>query len=115
MKLYFMTKFVIFIFLSVLQTNSSKRIIDIYAKDKFDKLFIEQTKVFAANTGGMKERDIIVKEHFGASAFKITLTGKDAEVKYTSKSIFPIQKLYSIVDAMPMRKNEAAKRDQYKK
>ncbi len=110
-----MTKFVIFILLSVLQTNTSKRIIKIYAKDRFDKLYIEQIKVFAANSGGIKERDIIVKEHFGAPAFKVTLIGKDGLIKYTSKHILSINKLYSIVDAMPMRKNEAAKNDQYKK
>ncbi len=110
-----MTKFVILILLSVLQTNTSKRILNIYAKDKFDKLYIEQTKLFATNTVGIKERDIIVKEHFGATAFKVTLIGKDAIIKYTSKEILSIHKLYSIVDAMPMRKIEAAKHDRYKK
>ena len=57
----------------------------------------------------MAERDILVKEHFGNKSFKVTLTGKDGGEKYSSTKILTLDKLYAIIDAMPMRKEEMSK------
>lgn len=99
-------KAILLILLAIFQNNSDDRVLDIYAKDKSDKRYLEQTKVLAADPKGLKIRDIKIKEHFGGSAFKITLTGKDGGVKLTSKSVLTLEKLYGTIDAMPMRKAE---------
>lgn len=96
----------IFILMTCIQQNPSQRVLDIYCKDKSDKLYIAQSKVLASDPKGLKIRDIKVKEHFGNTAFKITLTGKDGGVKLTSKSVLTLKKLYDTIDAMPMRKSE---------
>lgn len=85
---------------------SANRVLDIYAKNKSDITYRQQMKVFEADPKGLKDRDLIVREHFGASGYKITLTGKDGGVKYSSKSVLMLKKLYSIIDVMPMRRDE---------
>ena len=99
-------KAILLILLAIFQNNSDDRVLDIYAKDKSDKRYLEQTKVLAADPKGLKIRDLKIKEHFGSPAFKITLTGKDGGVKLTSKSVLTLEKLYGTIDAMPMRKAE---------
>ena len=96
----------IFILMTCIQQNPSQRVLDIYCKDKSDELYIAQSKVLASDPKGLKIRDIKVNEHFGNTAFKITLTGKDGGVKLTSKSVLTLKKLYDTIDAMPMRKSE---------
>ncbi|WP_160166672.1 DUF4174 domain-containing protein [Arcticibacter svalbardensis] len=100
---------ILVILLSVIQISSEKRVLEIYAKDKTDKYYKEQIRLLAADPKGMKERDLIVKEHFGGEYFKITLTGKDGGEKYASKSILTLEKLYNLIDAMPMRRYEKSK------
>ena len=99
-------KAILFILFAIIQNNSDQRVLDIYAKNKSDKRYLEQTKILAADQKGLKIRDLKIKEHFGSSAFKITLTGKDGGVKLTSKSVLTLEKLYGTIDAMPMRKAE---------
>lgn len=99
-------KAILFILFAMFQNNSNERVLDVYAKNKADKLYLEQTKTFAADQKGLKVRDIKIKEHFGSPAFKITLTGKDGGIKLTSKSVLTLEKLYGTIDAMPMRKAE---------
>ena len=96
----------IFILMTFIQQNPNQRVLDIYCKDKSDKLYIAQSKVLASDPKGLKIRDIKVNEHFGNTAFKINLTGKDGGVKLTSKSVLTLKKLYDTIDAMPMRKSE---------
>ena len=103
-------KLLLLILLSVFQISSTKRVLDIYAKDKSDKSYKEQIKVLAADPKGRQERDLIIKEHFGSTHFRITLTGKDGGEKYSSKSVMTLEKLYGLIDAMPMRKYEKSKR-----
>lgn len=99
-------KVMIFILFALLQNNSDQRVLDVYAINKSDKLFQEQLKVLASDPKGIKVRDISIKEHFGSTAFKITLTGKDGTKKLSSKSVLTLKKLYDTIDAMPMRKAE---------
>lgn len=102
-------KTVLFILLATFQISSAKRVVDIYAKDKTDKLYQKQIKLFATEAKGMQERDILIKEHFGNQSFKIILTGKDGLKKYSSTAPVTTEKLFSIIDSMPMRKNEILK------
>ena len=92
------------------QSNSSKRILDIYAIDAHDKTYINQLQLLNKDEKGLNERDIVIKTHLGSPGFKIVLTGKDGGEKYSSSQILTPVKLYAIIDAMPMRKEEMRKR-----
>jgi hypothetical protein len=95
--------------LSLIQSYSSVRVLDIYAKNAHDPICIRQLHLLNADPKGLKERDVIIKQHFGAPGFRITLTGKDGGEKYSSAKILTSAKLYAIIDAMPMRKEEMSK------
>ena len=99
-------KIILFIFITMFQTYSNQRVLDIYAESKSDKHYLEQKKILDADEKGLKIRDVKIKEHFGSSVFKITLRGKDGGIKLTSKSVLTLEKLYGTIDAMPMRKAE---------
>jgi hypothetical protein len=99
-------KALLLILVAIFQNYSDERVLDIYAKDKTDKRFLEQTKILASDKKGLKLRDLKIKEHFGSPVYKITLTGKDGGIKLTSKSVLTLEKLYGTIDAMPMRKAE---------
>jgi hypothetical protein len=102
-------KSLMFILIAILQNSSDLRILDVYAKSKSDKYYLEQMKDLDSDPKGIKMRDIKIREHFGSPAFKITLTGKDGMIKLTSKSVLKLQKLYDTIDAMPMRKAEMSR------
>ena len=99
-------KSLMFILITFFQNGSNQRALNVYAKSKSDKYYLEQMKVLNSDSKGIKVRDIIIREHFGSPAFKITLTGKDGMIKLSSKSVLKLQNLYDVIDAMPMRKAE---------
>jgi hypothetical protein len=103
-------KSLIFILIAIFQNSSDQRILDVYAKSKSDKYYLEQMKALDSDPKGIKLRDIRIREHFGSPAFKITLTGKDGMIKLSSNSVLKLQKLYDTIDAMPMRKAEMSRR-----
>ena len=100
-----------------------KIILFAYADD--DKLLIKQLEILNSEPKGLAERDlkIVVKiwskdKGITHQKFKITknqfalvLIGKDGGEKYRSFSVVTNQDLYSIIDAMPMRKYEMRKSD----
>ncbi len=102
-------KIALILLLSLIQENSSKRILDVYAKDADDKIYLEQLRLLHADPEGLKERDVVVRKHLEAPGFKIVLTGKDGGEKYSSEKILTLAKLYALIDAMPMRKAEILK------
>ncbi len=102
-------KIILIILLSLMQGNSPVRVLDVYAKNAYDPNFIEQLRLLKAEPRGLKERDVVIRQHFGIPGFKITLTGKDGGEKYRSTKILTLTQLYAIIDAMPMRKQEMLK------
>jgi hypothetical protein len=90
-----------------------KRKLNIYAMNKADPLFSKQITLLNADPEGLLERDIVVVEHLGFQGFKITLTGKDGSEKYSSTKIFELLKLYEVIDAMPMRREEILNSKKY--
>ncbi len=99
-------KLALIVLLSLMQTNSSKRILDVFGKDANDNSYAEQLRILNADPKGINERDIVIRKHLGAPAFKVVLTGKDGGQKYTSDKVITLEKLYGIIDAMPMRRDE---------
>jgi hypothetical protein len=76
--------------------------------------------------GGLAERDLVVLEAVGdtpdalalrtelglpAGQFRAVLVGKDGGAKLTAREPIPPQKLFSTIDAMPMRRDEMQTRD----
>jgi hypothetical protein len=96
----------LFILFAFFQNDSNQRVLDVYAKSKLDKYYLEQMKALNSDPKGIKAREIRIREHIGSPAFKITLTGKDGMIKLSSKSVLKLQNLYNVIDAMPMRKAE---------
>lgn len=104
-------KIVLFLFMLLIQTKATKRILDVYCINEFDKVYLEQINLLKSDTLGLKERDIIVRSHLRSSTFKIVLTGKDGGIKFSDTKIIPLTKLYSIIDVMPMRREEILRKE----
>jgi hypothetical protein len=102
-------KTALIVLLMLIQPSLSYRFLDVYAKDAHDVTYLEQLRLLNADPRGMKERDVVIRQHFGASRFRITLTGKDGGEKYQSNKILTQGKLFAIIDAMPMRREEMRK------
>lgn len=70
-----------------------------------------QTQAAALLPGwvGLLERDLfIVTQIKPAAAFRVRLVGKDGGVKFDSAKPVSADVLFALIDAMPMRREEAA-------
>ena len=99
-----------------------KRVIELYTHAANDPLYLHQLKLLSADQQGLDERDIIIKkfvfDEHNASGFKkrsagenftVILIGKDGGEKYRSDQPLSLKKLYALIDAMPMRREEMRK------
>lgn len=96
---------------------SSQRQVIIFKSTLHDSLALQQMKWLQDAAAGVKERDISVliaekgNELFeaykvGDVPFMVILVGKDGLEKYRSTKLLGMEKLFAIIDAMPMRKQE---------
>jgi hypothetical protein len=101
------------------QLSKNDRVISIYTKNANGEFYQKQLKLLAVDQAGLKDRDLIIrkivysnataaefKRHRISSGFTITLTGKDKGEKFRSTEPVTVQRLYNIIDQMPMRKSE---------
>lgn len=101
------------------------RVLVVSAPDRADPRIARQARMLAADERGSMERDLVVVEAIGADAeakavrerlglpetgFRAVLVGKDGGAKLTSAEPIPREKLFSTIDAMPMRRQEAKSR-----
>ena len=105
-------------------TAQSFREIILFAYADDDKLLKKQLEILNSDPKGLAERDLKISVKIWAKdkglthkKFKITknqyafiLIGKDGGEKYRSFNVVTKQKLYSIIDAMPMRRYEKKNR-----
>ncbi|WP_018043005.1 DUF4174 domain-containing protein [Methylobacterium sp. 88A] len=65
--------------------------------------------VEAIGTGAEADR---IRHRFGIGAgdFRVVLVGKDGEAKLTEAAPIPSTRLFSMIDAMPMRRDEKGRR-----
>jgi len=85
-----------------------------------------QSRIAEAAGAGMRERDLVVvraigegreaaalRRRFGlpATGFRAVLVGKDGGAKLTAAEPIPAETLFSTIDAMPMRREEAGRRN----
>ena len=99
---------------------SSHRQLLIFGNDKNQYLVDQQLILLNQHSKGVKERAIkitvlekgsslFVKYNVSKTKFTVLLVGKDGTEKYRTNSILQMNNLFSIIDAMPMRKSEMLK------
>jgi len=102
-----------------------------------DPLLKEQLELFLGEAEGLKERDLrIIRIHktgqdsidssplnlesvenilqatgLNTESFTFTLFGKDGTPKLSSPTPVPVEKLYAVIDRMPMRRREIQERE----
>lgn len=107
------------------------RIILLFSPEQND-MYPQQLAIFSANQAGLKERDMVIfsiknqkvkgpdEKTYGKEeaeqlrkqyqvpndAFSVILIGKDGTQKIKQNEILYTNKLFAIVDAMPMRRRE---------
>ncbi len=99
------------------------RVLLLFAPDKDDPALMRQRGLLAGAGAAMGERDLVLVEvigpgdpalrrRFGADAghFRAVLVGKDGGAKLSSAEPLPADRLIEVIDAMPMRRGEAASR-----
>jgi len=97
------------------------RVLVLAAPDGRDARLVAQRQALASARAGSAERDLVTVEAVGqtaeavairktlglpADAFRAVLVGKDGGAKLTASEPIPPQRLFSTIDAMPMRRNE---------
>ncbi|TXM92266.1 DUF4174 domain-containing protein [Methylobacterium sp. WL30] len=101
--------------------RQASRVLVLSAPDADDRRLAEQRAAVEAARAGFGERDLVVVEAVGegesaaairrqlrlpADAFHAVLVGKDGGVKITASDPIPVLRLFSTIDAMPMRRDE---------
>jgi Domain of unknown function (DUF4174) len=127
MKYYF-TYFLIWMSLPSSAQSGSSRQIYLFAPTVKDSNLVKQQLILGADTEGVNERDLSKKVFFAESnntsvfkkykivrnRFTFVLIGKDGGEKFRSHSVVSLQRLFSIIDGMPMRQDEMHKRQKDK-
>ena len=100
------------------QYRWSHRPVLLFAPSEHDKAYRLQMKILDAAESGLAERDVLVlsdildvgrgklRKTFQIDGFEIILIGKDGGVKLRSKTPISVEDLFSVIDAMPMRRQE---------
>lgn len=111
------------------------RVLLIFTDDKNADKFKNQIKILSENKKGLKERKLVVyqftKNEFTTNfnevwsssnslfkkivnnkdSFKVILLGLDGGIKLEQDRILSPEKLFTIIDGMPMRKNELKRKN----
>lgn len=98
----------------------SARVLVAVAPDPADPALARQRRLFAAIGADARERDLVLVEAVGPSgetlsralgcepgAFTAVLVGKDGGAKLRSAEPLGADRLFPVIDAMPMRQDEA--------
>lgn len=101
--------------ISVMQSVSNHRYLDVYTDNQENKIYTLQIQLLTSDPEGLKERDLIIRLHSNSHGFRIELTGKDGSKKFSSTKILNLPKLYAIIDAMPMRKQQILEKNNEQK
>ena len=123
------------------QFKWNNRLVVVFAPDRSDPVYFEQIVELSRDKAGMKERDIEfisvfedgqvllgkdivdpdvvrsseLRNAFSVfSGFQVFLIGKDGSIKRRSSKPVTSQSLFSVIDAMPMRRYEIKKEERRK-
>ncbi|MCB1885000.1 MAG: DUF4174 domain-containing protein [Geminicoccaceae bacterium] len=109
-----------------------RRVLVVAAPARTDPSFEAQERVLAADAGGLLERDLIVVEIVGDAVwasngdtpealalrarldlppdrFAVRLVGKDGRVKLAEDAPIALDRLFALIDSMPMRRREMSR------
>ncbi|MGY4536739.1 hypothetical protein ACVW0P_001153 [Mucilaginibacter sp. UYNi724] len=116
-----MTRLIILSIVLFFQTNE-KRVLTLYTTSADNAAYTQQLKILNSDKPGLPSRNIVIQTYIYSNEtaavfeknkirgfFTVTLTGKDGGEKYRNSQPITLQKLYGIIDAMPMRKKEMKK------
>jgi hypothetical protein len=106
-------------FLTLAQTHSYRQIY-LFAPNAQDSNLVQQQQILASDTEGVKERDLRVtvvlsdpdksnllkRFKIMPNKFIFLLIGKDGGEKFRSSKIVSLQRLFTLIDGMPMRQDE---------
>jgi hypothetical protein len=70
--------------------------------------YVKQAAALLPDWPGWMERELVVLTRTGAAAFRVRLVGKDGGVKLDRPGLVSAEELRALIDAMPMRRAEAA-------
>jgi len=132
--LYFLLTVIASVSISAQELSSHQwkdRLVIILTTENSKSLHQEQIKIFQDNLDGLEERKLVIysvmpdqyKKGIDAESwinstrlndryrqegkeFEVLLLGLDGGVKLRQSEILSIEKLFAIIDAMPMRRNE---------
>ena len=105
----------------------TQRPIVIFANSDKDPNFISQMEFLSEDLNALKERDIIVlvdtepghssslRKRLRPHGFAFILIGKDGQVKLRKPSPWNIREIARVIDKMPIRQQEIARKKQEKK
>jgi hypothetical protein len=68
-----------------------------------------QAAVLLPDWAGWMERELVVVTRTGGKTFRVRLVGKDGGVKLDRAGVVSAEGLRAVIDAMPMRRAEAAR------
>jgi hypothetical protein len=115
----------IWVMFSALAQTRSYRQIYLFAPNAQDPNLKAQQQIFASDTEGVKERDLRVtviltepdnskllkRYKIQTDKFTFVLIGKDGGEKFRSSKTVDLQRLFSLIDGMPMRQDEMRRRN----
>ncbi len=112
----FISTMIVF-FIGIASPDTDKRQLLLFTQ-KDTRMAEKQLTVWKAAQLGMQERDLTITVVTGndllytkykvdrQTDFTLILVGKDGSEKLRTHSLLPIKKLFALIDAMPMRKEE---------
>ena len=97
--------------------NVPMRQLLVFTSSTGQREYMKQLNLLNGDQAGLNERDLKIRiigpKELERSYYKvqtdefcIVLIGKDGSEKYRTTSLLSLAKLYSLIDAMPMRKQE---------
>ena len=121
MKWILTLAFLLFITNAMSQFSNYRQVL-VFRHDASLPLAKQQLTLFEKSLEGVKERDIKItiaeegsplfkKYKVDAQPFTLVLIGKDGYEKYRTNKLLQPADLFSIIDAMPMRRSEMKKRE----
>ena len=98
----------------------NSRVLVVTAPSEADPQLIAQRRIYEEGRAGAKERDLVLVEAIGDSpqasalrrrfglsdAFQVVLVGKDGSAKLASAKAVSTDRLFALIDTMPMRHQE---------
>lgn len=93
------------------------RVLLVYADDLKSEIYLNQLQEFSDRKEDLKDRKLIIIDsktnqyRIKNSSFTVTLLGLDGGVKLQQNTLLTAEKLFTIIDGMPMRKREIRRKN----